>query len=193
MRTTLEVNYRCPPEVTQLARTVVDRGTSAAHEERAITRALHPTPFHLAVWLSDELRGLQTEDPQASITIVTRSPEAAKGWVRLLRFGSNPRLALAGDFEFRPGLTVTAVTEVKGLEFDYVILPDAASTTYPDTPESRRALYVALTRATHQLVLAAAGTFSPMLELRRPRAEQGSLPFARGAARDESRLGLRPR
>ena len=64
---------------------------------------------------------------------------------------------------FRPGLTVTCVQEIKGLEFDYVVIPDAAASTYPDTPESRRALYVAVTRATHRLGLGSAGAWSPLL------------------------------
>jgi DNA helicase IV len=52
---------------------------------------------------------------------------------------------------------------VKGLEFDHVVLPDVGAGRYAETPEARRALYVAVTRASAQLVLAAAGNPSPIL------------------------------
>jgi DNA helicase II / ATP-dependent DNA helicase PcrA len=55
------------------------------------------------------------------------------------------------------------VPEVKGLEFDIVILPDASANTYPDTPEARRTMYVAVTRATHRLALTSPGLWSPLL------------------------------
>jgi DNA helicase IV len=51
----------------------------------------------------------------------------------------------------------------KGLEFDYVIVPDAGAAEYPDTPEARRALHVAVTRAIHQLWVAWSGARSPLL------------------------------
>jgi DNA helicase-2/ATP-dependent DNA helicase PcrA len=73
------------------------------------------------------------------------------------------RLALEGAFDFRPGVTVTCVQEVKGLEFDCVVVPDAQADTYPITAQSRRSLYVAVTRATHHLGLAAAGSWTPLL------------------------------
>ena len=71
-----------------------------------------------------------------------------------------------GDFSFRPGVEVTCVEEVKGLEFDQVILPDLEA--YGGTDQSRHALYVASTRASDQLVLAAAGRPSPLLDFSAP-------------------------
>jgi DNA helicase IV len=162
-RAVLEVNYRCPEDVTALARSILEPGRPAARAEPSITRGQHESPFHLAVRLTEELRALQSEDPSASLAVICRSPEAARTVERALRHGSPVRLALDGEFEFRPGLTVTCVQEVKGLEFDYVLVPDASASTYPDTRESRRALYVAVTRATHRLGLASAGAWSPLL------------------------------
>jgi ATP-dependent exoDNAse (exonuclease V) beta subunit len=52
---------------------------------------------------------------------------------------------------------VSTVDEVKGLEFDFVIVPDAGTVDYPDTPLARRALYLAVTRARHQVVLTCVG------------------------------------
>jgi DNA helicase IV len=58
---------------------------------------------------------------------------------------------------------MSTVDEVKGLEFDYVVVPDATASQYEDDRASRRALYVAITRARHQVVLAHTGEMSPLL------------------------------
>jgi DNA helicase-2/ATP-dependent DNA helicase PcrA len=67
------------------------------------------------------------------------------------------------DFSFEPGIEITEVEQVKGLEFDYVILLDASADHYPDTPAARRLLHVGATRAVHQLWITTLGTPSPMI------------------------------
>jgi DNA helicase IV len=158
----LEVNYRCPPDVTTLARHVLDPKVALAPTP-SVTWAPFAAPFHLSVWLSDALRRLVGEDAAASVAVICRTPEAAKRVQQRLR-GITTTLALNGDFPFKPGVVVTCVQEIKGLEFDLVVLPDAAATTWASTQDSRRGLYTAVTRASHRLVLAWAGPKSPLLE-----------------------------
>lgn len=158
----LEVNYRCPPDVTTLARHVIDPSVPLAPTP-AVTWAPFFAPFHLSVWLSDSLRQLIGDDASASVAVICRTPEAAKRVQQRLR-GITTTLALNGDFPFKPGIVVTCVQEIKGLEFDIIVLPDAAATTWANTQDSRRGLYTAMTRASHRLVLAWAGAKSPLLE-----------------------------
>ncbi|MFT6234320.1 MAG: DNA helicase-2/ATP-dependent DNA helicase PcrA, partial [Myxococcota bacterium] len=66
------------------------------------------------------------------------------------------------DFEFAPGVEVTEVAQVKGLEFDYVVLVEVSANAYPDTPEARRVLHVGATRAVHQLWVTTVGSPSQM-------------------------------
>ena len=73
------------------------------------------------------------------------------------------RLVLHGEFTFEPGIDVTDVDSVKGLEFDYVVVPDATAAAYPLADEARRRLHVAVTRASHQLWIVAGGAPSPLL------------------------------
>jgi DNA helicase-2/ATP-dependent DNA helicase PcrA len=162
-RAVLTVNYRCPEDVTALGRSILDENHPRSATEPAISRILHPTSFHLTAWLTETLRLLEAADPTASIALITRSSEAARALHHVLRFGTVARLALQGHFEFRPGITITCVPEVKGLEFDHVIVPDASASTYPSTADSRRSLYVAVTRATDHLALTAADAWSPLL------------------------------
>ncbi len=60
-------------------------------------------------------------------------------------------------------MDVCEVSEAKGLEFDYVIVPDADAASYPGDDEARRALHVAATRAMHQLWFCSVGTPSTLL------------------------------
>ena len=69
-----------------------------------------------------------------------------------------------GEFPFKPGIEVTEVAQVKGLEFDYVIALDVDAQNYPDTPTARRMLHVAATRAVHQLWMMSVGTPSPLVQ-----------------------------
>ncbi len=63
-------------------------------------------------------------------------------------------LALDGRFPFGAGAHGTSVDQVKGLELDYVVVPDATAPVYDDDAASRRTLCVAVTRARHQVVVA---------------------------------------
>jgi len=155
----LEVSYRCPPEVTAFARSLRVEGGRAA-----FPLARFHDECHLAAWLVEALRDLDAEDPTAASAVICRTPQAAAQLARLVKMAVPAHLALEGAFTFGPGAQVTCVPEVKGLEFDHVVIPDAGAGRYADTPEARRALYVAATRASAQLVLAAAGTPSPLLQ-----------------------------
>jgi DNA helicase-2/ATP-dependent DNA helicase PcrA len=181
-RAVLPVSYRCPPAVVAIARQL----TGAAANERAATSrdasgaepgsasASTPSavPFvqflnecHLGVWLVSELKELRQKDPNASVAVICRRALTARRLYGALHHANLGRLVADGDFSFRAGVNVTHVDQVKGLEFDYVIVPDASPATYPDTADARRALYVAVTRARHQLVLGAVAGQSPLLLL----------------------------
>ncbi len=155
----LEVSYRCPPEVTAFARAL--RETTGA---AAFPLARFHDECHLAAWLVEALRELDAEDPTAASAVICRTPQHAALLARVAQMVLPAHLALEGAFTFGPGAQVTCVPEVKGLEFDHVVLPDVAAGRYADTPEARRALYVAATRASAQLVLATAGTPSPLVK-----------------------------
>jgi len=160
-RAVLEVSYRCPPEVTAFARTLRSEDIKADYP-----LARFHDECHLAAWLVEALRDLDAEDPTAATAVICRTREAAMLLARVVKMGVPAHLALEGAFTFGPGAQVTSVPEVKGLEFDHVVVPDAAAGRYADTAEARRALYVAATRASDQLVIAAAGTPSPIFASR---------------------------
>lgn len=177
-RVTLPVSYRCPPEVVGLARSLLRsagqsagpsapaRATDGAPPAQAALPFVHAlNECHLARWLCGELEQLARRDPTASVALICRLPQTARRLQAALRQRNLGRLVLDGEFLFRSGVNVTELDQVKGLEFDYVIVPDASPGTYPDTPEAHRALYVAVTRTRHQLLLGAVAGQTPLLAL----------------------------
>ena len=168
---TLEASYRCPPEISAFGRSLFRSETPGqpppppgeTGDSRRIVFSRFPSECHLATRLTDQLSELLVFDPRATVAIICRAaPDAARLEQNLQR-GLATGLALDGEFDFLPGISVTCVADVKGLEFDYVVVPDASAARYPDTPEARRALYVAVTRAIHQVWLSTVGTWSPIL------------------------------
>jgi DNA helicase IV len=164
----LETTYRCPRPVAELAHAILGPiapavPPHAGKDGAPVSRFDFPTEAHAQLFLVGAVRDLLEREPGASAAVVCHSPELARGFHRLLSDLPEVRLALDGRFTFRPGVDVTDVSSVKGLEFDYVIVPDATARAYPDADDARRRLHVAVTRAAHQLWIACPGTPSPIL------------------------------
>jgi hypothetical protein len=150
-RVVLEVSHRCPPEVTRFARAIL-RGTPKAGSKRLSVIEV-PTRCHLEVRLIDEIRAHRSLAPRAIIAVVCRDPSSARDHHATLIRAVPARLSLDGVFGPSAGVIVTTAHAVKGLDLDVVIVPDADGARYLDTPESRRTLYVAVTRALGRVLL----------------------------------------
>jgi DNA helicase IV len=164
----LETTYRCPGPVSRLAHDVLGPLAPASapqpgREGVPVGRFDFPSEAHAHLFLAGAVRDLVEREPLASVAVVARGPEVAQSIHRLVADMPEARLVLDGDFSFRPGVDLTDVESVKGLEFDYVIVPDASAATYPADDESRRRLHVAITRASHQLWIATVGSASPLV------------------------------
>jgi len=116
-------------------------------------------------FLSEALRALAGSEPLASVAVITRSPEQAQEYAEGLRRAEVPNVRLIADqdFPFRAGIDVTDVKQVKGLEFDYVVLVEVTAGAYPGSDEARHLLHIAATRAAHQLWVFTSEQPSPLL------------------------------
>jgi DNA helicase II / ATP-dependent DNA helicase PcrA len=157
-RVTLDVNYRCPPKVVRVAKRLVSSSSLVTHQSEPSPAPDTPlldfiNEAHLGIWLIEELREIRRRDRRGSVAVICRGPATAQRLTRLLRHAIDARLVLDGAFAHESGVNVTTVDHVKGLEFDYVVVPDASKSNYPDQPSSRRALYVAVTRSRHELAI----------------------------------------
>ncbi len=153
---TLGIGYRCPPEIVAIARSVRD-ATGAASAPTAV----FSDEGAMATALGRDMAAVLARDRRASIAVICRHPLTARRLTPLLAKHVPTRLVFDGRFLARGPVQVSIVSETKGLEFDYVIVPDASAVTWPDDAASRRAMYVAITRARHQVVFACAGGAAP--------------------------------
>ncbi len=148
--TTLEIGYRCPPAVVKLARGV----RAAAHPPARVH--VFPDERTLTGELGVAADALFERDPRTSVLVICRRPMTARRIVDGLREHVPARVVFDGRFMPR-GIQVSLPSEVKGLEVDYVVVADASASEWPDTEEARRAMYVAITRARQQAIVACIG------------------------------------
>ncbi|HEY2203081.1 MAG TPA: ATP-binding domain-containing protein [Pseudonocardia sp.] len=145
----LTTNYRNSAEIFQLAASVVADEVSPAELPKPVrstgwppvVRAVGPADLaaataSVAAELLDEVEGTV-----GVITTMGRREEVA-GWVAEHRERAGERLRVAGSLE------------AKGLEYDAVVLVEPAEL-IAESSTGRRALYVALTRATQRLTVLA--------------------------------------
>jgi DNA helicase-2/ATP-dependent DNA helicase PcrA len=166
----LRLSYRSTAEVMRFARAIL--GPLADPDEPLVARAGAPVELwsggelgEAAAFLGEALRSLAGREPTASVAVITRFPEQADLIYGALARSEVPALRRVRreDFAFVPGVDVTDVAQVKGLEFDYVIAMDVNASNYPDTLEARHLLHIAATRAAHQLWLVVTAEPSPLL------------------------------
>jgi DNA helicase-2/ATP-dependent DNA helicase PcrA len=156
----LKLSYRSTAEVMMLAREIL--GPGLAPEETLAARNGEPVELHefgdvgeAVAFLADSLRALMQREPTASCAVIARHPEQADAYYDGLRRAEVPALRRVrrDEFNFQPGVDVTDAAQVKGLEFDYVVMVDVNAINYPDAPWARHLLHIGVTRAAHQLWL----------------------------------------
>lgn len=166
----LELSYRSTAEILQLASHVLGP-LAPAKTPQATRHGAEVELFHSGeagdsvAFLSEALRELAIAEPRASVAVIARYPEQADLYYEGLRRGDVPYLRRIADqdFPFKPGVDVTDIRQVKGLEFDYVILVEVTEGSYPVDVEARHLLHIGATRAAHQLWILCSGRPSLLL------------------------------
>lgn len=166
----LQIGYRSTRQVLELAREVL--GPIAPAVPPIATRDGAPIERHrfhdqgtAAAFLATALRDLASRESMASVALISRYAWQADVYYDVLKQSEIPNLrrVRVQDFPFRAGIDLTDVKQVKGLEWDYVILLDVNAQSYPAEDEARHLLHIAATRAAHQLWLITTGEPSPIV------------------------------
>lgn len=163
----LEVSFRCTVPIMTLAHKVA--GDSKKVEGRA-----GPGPvWHeaenfvdMVANLADWSRNLLSVDPYKLIAVICRYPKQAMELKEELEgyLPGEVRLGHRDQFSFEPGILVTNIHQVKGLEFDSVALVEPDEVNYPaKKEESRNMIYVGITRTQEDLLLTTIRPFSSVL------------------------------
>jgi DNA helicase-2/ATP-dependent DNA helicase PcrA len=166
----LRIAYRSTREILELARHAM--GPLPIDVPAEVKRSGAPVEgFRFSAvgaavaFLAEALRDLLVREPRATVALLARFPEQADRYFEGLRRAEvqSLRRVRAHDFTFRPGIDVTDVRQVKGLEFDYVVMLDANATSYGTDDEARHLFHIAATRAAHQLWLVVTSEPSPLI------------------------------
>ncbi len=166
----LKLSYRSTYEIIEFAHEVL--GPLAPEEMGRATRSGAPVELFRFThsgdavgFLAESLRDLARVEPKASVAVIARYPEQADLYFKGLVNAEVPNVRRVADqdFPFKPGVDVTDVRQVKGLEFDYVVLVEVNGATFPAQDETRHLLHIAATRAAHQLWLSCTGEPSPLI------------------------------
>jgi DNA helicase-2/ATP-dependent DNA helicase PcrA len=166
----LRLSYRSTAEVMLLAREIL--GPELAPDEPLTARSGEPVELHefgdigeAVAFLGDALRNLMAREPTASCAVISRHPEQADAYYDGLQRAEVPALRRIrrDEFSFQPGVDVTDATNVKGLEFDYVVMVDVNASSYPSASWARHLLHIGVTRAAHQLWLVSTSTPSTLV------------------------------
>lgn len=180
----LRRTYRSTEEIFDLARALLDRHDDLAEELANLERPARrgPRPALLAAAAEEELHGElverivaeAAERPAHQIGVLApRWQTLERIAERLERRGVKTQLLRSESGPFRieePSVKLATFQSAKGLDFPsvYVVGPtrrDLGGEARADAPETRRALYVALTRASERLVIGLVyGEHHPLLE-----------------------------
>jgi DNA helicase-2/ATP-dependent DNA helicase PcrA len=168
---TLKISYRCTAEVMAFSLSILgelredETPPQVTRSGPAVELFTFTDHGACVAFLADVLDQLMHEEPLASVAMLTPGADVSQMYFHGLQKSDIPRLRLveSQDFTFAPGIEITEIDQVKGLEFDYVILIDATAARFPDMPGARRLLHVGATRAVHQLWVTSVGTPSAII------------------------------
>ena len=160
----LTKSYRSTFEITRFAQGIspdpdlvaIERHGAAPQVVRC--RNLAEENARIGAWL-DAFAG---SDHHTLAILCKTQKQAERRFAALRAAGRDVRLLDAHSRAFARGVIVCTAHLAKGLEFDRVIVPDASAKNYT-TPMDRNLLYVACTRAMHELVLTYIGERTPFI------------------------------
>ncbi|WP_346353859.1 HelD family protein [Azotosporobacter soli] len=170
-------SYRSAKEIIDIFNRVMPQGHSRAIPVYEIGRK--PTAekirsFAHGVKRTAAMLDLFMERGAKSIAVITKLERQAVELYAALKAERAetecelPLCLVSGDgATYRGGISVLPVALAKGLEFDGVIVWDASEEAFKDTPFDARLLYVALSRAMHNLHILYQGEMTPLLRKRR--------------------------
>ena len=167
---TLESSYRSTYEVMMFANGIISRAGTPVTLAKPVFRSGEPVRVaqvvsaDLARRIGEEVETLRSRN-HASIAVIGRTEQECRDLhAALTALGLEPELVTPKQTSYRGGLSVMPAYLTKGLEFDAVIVASADGANYRLSPRDAKLLYVACTRALHELTIFYSGTPSPLLE-----------------------------
>ncbi|NJK88522.1 MAG: AAA family ATPase [Myxococcales bacterium] len=165
----LEVGHRSTGPIMRLAEHVLGRDAAPGRPGAKPSFERVEDPAERDARVAEWTRRRMSEQPKAHLCVVTRHREDAETLAsRLTQRLADEAFAIRRGhnrtFDFSPGVTVTNARQLKGLEFQSVVLVDPGLLEYPDDEGGRRLLYTVLTRAQQALHIVSQAALTPVLQ-----------------------------
>lgn len=155
----LGVSYRSTRQIMELAGRVSGKPIGEVKSEGSEPRYHHwGTEEESLARIRGSLITLLEQEPKSLTAVICRWKQD----VILLEKALKGIPGIRTEMTFRPGVIVTNVHQVKGLEYSNVILWNPSQKNYPATQLGRNLLYVAITRASSRLAIFHHEPLSPL-------------------------------
>ncbi len=119
-------------------------------------------PAEQAAQIERLIRGWQSDNIK-TIAVIDRTDVQLKALLRALPADLNARTLDVNGEQYEGGVLLARAGDIKGFEFDGVIIANASEERFPDTELDARLLYVCLTRPLHRLACLYEKTLTPLL------------------------------
>ena len=164
----LSKSYRNTIEISQCAGTVLEKAAQGDYKIQPVIRHGKEVSIHQVktARLHEQLKTTVEQlisSGYETIAVICRDDKDAELVRNLLNIETDPHAGT--DSEFHNGVMVLPVTLTKGLEFDAVVLWKPDREHYENTPKDAKLLYVAITRALHELHMILDGEISELLTI----------------------------
>ena len=168
-------NYRNTYEIMSFANNILRTiPPTSTHPALAIPFDRHDAPPILELLktsndlyakIIEHLKRLRSEKHH-NIAVIVKTIEQCQRLDESLRNMGYAEISVAhsGDFEYEGGVLLIPAYLAKGLEFEAVIIVNASADHYTDSEFDVRLLYVAATRALHELHILGVGTWAPPIQ-----------------------------
>lgn len=166
----LRKSYRNTVEISNFATDILRHGTFPIYPVEPIIRhgenvcvKEYAKESELLSAVLEKTLDYQEKDYE-TIAIICKDQKESEKVYRQLKSKVEVHLFSEEGDEFSKGIYVLPIEYAKGLEFDAVIIYDASTATYPKDDGYARLLYVAATRALHELSVFSQGELTGLIK-----------------------------
>ena len=169
---TLTQSYRTTVEIMDAANPVIDRLYRGSEPAVPLARPVIRHGSEVAITLAENERELaklidkkitaSTESGRRSVAVICKTLPDCKNMLKLLK--TKPVLLDGRNDKYSGGLIILPSYLAKGFEFDAVIVADVSENSYRECELDIKLLYIAMTRALHELTLFAIGSNGPLTD-----------------------------
>lgn len=177
----LRKSYRNTIEISKFATDILRHGTFPIYPVEPIIRHGSEVAVikcdnskELYTKLSDTINGYLSKEYE-TIAIITKDLKESEKVYRELSKSLTIKKFTDEDSDFTNGVMVLPIEYSKGLEFDAVIIHNPTSEAYPWEDGFAKLLYVAATRALHELSVIYEGTLTDLIAAEVPKGREGDI------------------